>query len=452
MIAAVMTTAAIAVPPPGSGSGGTLFANTEPSGNHRKGTETAAADTTELTASLITCFPGPEIYELCGHEALRIRGAGIDSVWNYGVFDFAEPNFVGRFVKGETDYMLAGYPFSLFMPEYRARGSKVVEQDLNLTAEETQRLLKLLQKESLPANCRYRYNYVRDNCATRIVDRLQQATGGKLLLSDSIRYSSLRDVMRNYHRNYPWYQFGIDLALGSGLDGDLKQGEQMFAPMEMMADVRNMRVGSDRPLIKAERVLYEGRGDVTESATPFWKTPMAVALYMLVVSLGICLWDAKRQTATRWWWSLYYLAAGLAGCVIFFLVFFSSHDSTSPNMMLLWLNPLQLIIGICVWIRRMRPVVTIMSWLNIIVGVLMLLAWPMQAQSANPAVFPMLACNLLLSATWATIAWKNRYNKEAVVEFKNSVSEKPKRGRAKTSANAAKSGSRKSPARKASRK
>ncbi len=43
---------------------------------------------------------------------------GIDSVWNYGVFDFNEPNFVGRFVSGQTDYMLASYPFPLFMAEY----------------------------------------------------------------------------------------------------------------------------------------------------------------------------------------------------------------------------------------------------------------------------------------------------------------------------------------------
>ncbi|MDE7190470.1 MAG: DUF4105 domain-containing protein, partial [Muribaculaceae bacterium] len=93
----------------------------------------AAGDTeVPLTASLITCWPGTEIYELYGHSALRIRGRGIDSVWNYGVFDFREPNFVGRFVSGKTDYMVMGYPFAWFLPEYRRRGSRVVEQDLNL--------------------------------------------------------------------------------------------------------------------------------------------------------------------------------------------------------------------------------------------------------------------------------------------------------------------------------
>ena len=71
-----------------------------------------------LTVSLITCYPGPEIFELYGHEAIRVRGEGMDSVWNYGVFNFREPNFVYRFVKGETDYICAGYPFEWFLPEY----------------------------------------------------------------------------------------------------------------------------------------------------------------------------------------------------------------------------------------------------------------------------------------------------------------------------------------------
>ena len=84
-------------------------------------------------ASLVTAWPGSEIYELCGHEAIRIKGPGIDSVWNFGVFNFAEPNFVGRFVKGETDYMVDSYPFAWFMPEYVATGRRVEEQVLNLT-------------------------------------------------------------------------------------------------------------------------------------------------------------------------------------------------------------------------------------------------------------------------------------------------------------------------------
>ena len=35
-----------------------------------------------VIVSLVTCWPGKEVYELCGHEAIRVLGEGIDSVWN----------------------------------------------------------------------------------------------------------------------------------------------------------------------------------------------------------------------------------------------------------------------------------------------------------------------------------------------------------------------------------
>ena len=66
-------------------------------------------------------------------RAIRVRGEVSTRCGNYGVFDFNEPNFVGRFVSGQTDYMLASYPFPLFMAGVRAGNRRVVEQDLNLS-------------------------------------------------------------------------------------------------------------------------------------------------------------------------------------------------------------------------------------------------------------------------------------------------------------------------------
>lgn len=389
-----------------------------------------------LTASLITCYPGPEVYELCGHEALRIRGAGIDSVWNYGVFDFLEPNFVYRFVKGETDYMLAGYPFSWFLPDYQIRGSRVVEQDLNFTPEQTARLRRLLQVQSLPQHRKYRYNYVRDNCATRIVRDLQRVSGDSLDIPDDVRYDSFRQVMRKYHKDYPWYQFGIDIALGQGIDQKLQPGEQMFVPMEMMQDMAATKFKDGRPLIKATRVLNEGRENATLPPTPFWLTPLAWSLVVLLTSMGVAVHDVRRVRVSRWWWSVYYGLTGTAGCIVTFLVFFSSHDSTSPNLLILWLNPLQLLIAAGVWIRRWHPAVTVMSWANMLVVGLMLLVWPMQRQSGNAAIFPMMAADLVLAAVWAIISNKTSYN--------NVIAEAT-RGRSKTATKPAGTTSRKTP-------
>ena len=64
-----------------------------------------------LRISLLTCWPGPEVYELFGHTGLRVQRISaeqpFDVVFNYGLFDFSTPHFVYRFTKGETDYCVA---------------------------------------------------------------------------------------------------------------------------------------------------------------------------------------------------------------------------------------------------------------------------------------------------------------------------------------------------------
>ena len=72
--------------------------------------------------SLLTCAPGEKIYELFGHTAIRyVEGDSIDLVFNYGMFDFNSPNFIYRFVKGETDYELGIDVYRSFEYSYRRR-------------------------------------------------------------------------------------------------------------------------------------------------------------------------------------------------------------------------------------------------------------------------------------------------------------------------------------------
>ncbi len=86
---------------------------------------------------------------------------------NWGLFDFAAPNFVYRFVKGETDYLAGASSTDRFLEIYRREGRKVVEQTLDLTPEEALRVVELTYLNLRPENRVYRYNYVLDNCATR---------------------------------------------------------------------------------------------------------------------------------------------------------------------------------------------------------------------------------------------------------------------------------------------
>ncbi len=354
----------------------------------------------DLTVSILTCDPGPDVYELCGHAAIRIRSEKMDSVWNYGIFDFTSPNFIYRFCKGETDYMVYGYRFERFMPAYVRRGSRVTEQVLNLTQEEARSLRKLLQVESLPANRVYRYNYVRDNCATRPWKRVTQATEREISLPDTLYFPTFREEMRHFHRNYPWYQFGIDLVLGSGLDYPLAKDEDTFAPPVLQAKLAAGSIGKD-PLVSQTNILFPGYVDPTLPPTPWYLTPMAAGIVMLLLSIGTLFAYFYKHKLWRWWICIYFCVAGIAGCVVTFLVFCSEHEATSPNLMLMWLNPLQFIIGIGIWVKSLRLPVKAIAFYNVVAVLLLtlLLATPLSRQVANPAVWPMLWSAIPLAIT-----------------------------------------------------
>lgn len=373
-----------------------------------------------LIVSLVTAAPGNEVYELCGHSALRIRSAEMDSVWNYGVFDFNKPNFVYRFVKGETDYMLAGYPFAWFMQEYAQAGREVREQELNLTQEESRRLLEMLRRESMPDRCTYRYNYVKDNCATRITARVSEATGQKILFPDSLGYGTFRREMRAFHRNYPWYQFGIDLALGTGIDYRLRADEEMFVPVVMSERYDGAEFADGRKLVRHSAVLLPDSGHASLPPTPWYLSPMTVAVALFIIICAMAVWMARKKRCFRWVYSLWFGITGLAGCLITFLVFVSEHEATNPNMLVLWLNPLQLLLAVCVWTRIMRPVANLMAWYNIIILGILLIVWPFQAQSANPAVFPLMGATLALAVVYAILHTGNSYNKKKEKHAKDS--------------------------------
>lgn len=63
---------------------------------------------------------------------------GRDLAVNYGIFDFDSPNFIYRFVKGETDYMVAAIPSAYSSKVTCATDAKWSNTRLPLTPERRQ--------------------------------------------------------------------------------------------------------------------------------------------------------------------------------------------------------------------------------------------------------------------------------------------------------------------------
>ena len=308
-----------------------------------------------VEVSLLTCSPHEEIYSLYGHTALRWHdlSKGDDIAFNWGVFDFRKPFFVGRFVFGLTDYELGAYPYPLFRQEYMAYGSSITEQVIDLKPEEKMKLKEALVNNLQPENKVYRYNYFYDNCSLRPRDLIERCINGKVTYAPREDYQpTYREMVHDCVRNHPWAAFGNDMLLGirADLKTDLRQQE--FLPSNLMYDFDRATIysgGEYRPLVKERRIALQAGVQVIEEDFPL--TPSQCAWILFILSAGIALIEWKRKKRFKYWDALLMLVQGLAGCVLFVMIF-SQHPTTSLNLQLLLLNPLPLLFIPAVLRRR----------------------------------------------------------------------------------------------------
>jgi hypothetical protein len=96
--------------------------------------------------TLLTCSPGDDLYSIFGHSAVRVEDPAqdIDWVFNYGTFDFSDPNFYTNFVRGKLNYKLSVSEYRYFEYSYQRENRWIWEQELNLTPGERQFLFDSL--------------------------------------------------------------------------------------------------------------------------------------------------------------------------------------------------------------------------------------------------------------------------------------------------------------------
>lgn len=360
--------------------------------------------------SLLTCSPGTEIYSLFGHTAIRYQNytQNKDIVFNYGMFSFSSPNFIYRFVKGETDYQLGVNDFRSFEAEYMFRGSSVYQQILNLTYEEKLKLQNLLFTNYLPQNRVYRYNYFYDNCTTRARDQIEKCIDGDVEYPNSVPDKTFRGIIHEFTKGFDWEEFGIDLCLGAGADKPIGIRQQMFSPFYMRSFAESAFIkdenGNTRPLVLREEVVVDADTvDAAEGSFPF--SPIACATFFLFLNVVIAFVQIVRKKIYWFWDLILYLSQGLAGCIIAFLFFFSTHPTVDSNWLILLFNPIPLFyLPFMVYndIKRKKD-----KWhvINSVYLTLFILILPLIPQEINLSVL-LLALGLLFNAVSHQIVYR----------------------------------------------
>lgn len=300
-----------------------------------------------IRVSLVTCSPGTEVYAVYGHTALRIEipTAGIDMAINYGLFMFDAPNFIWRFIKGETDYVVGATNYPIFEREYTERGSSVTLQQLNLSEEEKVKLIALLNHNLRPENRTYRYNFLYNNCSTKARDKVEEALKASLkdIPADSVGVS-YRKILHQYTANYPWLQFGTDYLLGVEADRAIDARHQMFAPeylKDYTVDMQLTESSRTYPYVLAEHIV-----EPLAPQDKVWCFPLTptetMTLFLLIVAV-ICTLEFLLERRLWWFDVSLLLIQGLMGCIVAFLFFFSEHPAVDSNAHIIYLNPLPLL-------------------------------------------------------------------------------------------------------------
>ncbi len=318
-------------------------------------TDTASAAMPGIRATLLTCSPGPDLYSVFGHTAIRLqfvnRGVPVDKVYNYGTFEFDE-DFYAKFTRGKLDYMLSRADFANFMAEYEQSGRGVVEQDLNLTASEAAALLERLENNLLPENRYYRYDFFYDNCATRVRDMIAATcaqSGADVVFTHVPKDNyTFRQAIQRYLDYMPWSDLGIDIALGTPCDRVMQPGQDMFLPDSLYMEFRfALREGTE--LGSTERTLLPQRFFPSRAG---WLQPVNLFFLFLLIQV---IWgiyalnrtrnDVERQRQMTIPDRILLAVCGLVGVLVVFLWFFPDHTATRPNYNLLWAHPLLLVLA-----------------------------------------------------------------------------------------------------------
>ena len=344
---------------------------------------------------MLTCGPGSDLYASFGHTAFRVQDLenNLDIVYNYGTFNFNTPNFYLKFARGKLLYSLSRQRFEDFLYTYQLENRWVKEQLLNLTDHQQNELFRFLETNYLPENREYKYDFLFNNCATKIPEVLDRVLGGQLQIEDGYleKQYTFRQLIHQYLDTNSWSSLGIDLALGAVIDRVATTREHSFLPDYVLLQLNHTKLDG-KPLVMRERnILTNGH---REGGMYFTMSPAFWFLLALMFTVAITAIDFNNGSRSRILDFIVFFSTGLVGFFMFLLWFFTDHTSTAWNLNLLWAFPLNCLVA---WhiIRRKNIPSRLPSYLLCLLAMLALVPviWLLGIQDFSP----------LLSLIWISL-------------------------------------------------
>lgn len=359
-----------------------------------------AQDSTKarLQISVLTCASGEDVYTAWGHTAIRIVDSAkqTDLVYNFGTFDFDTPNFLVEFIKGNLQYFLSVDYFQNFIAEYQYFGRSIKEQVLILTDAEKAKWQIALQKNLEGNNRYYLYNFITDNCTTRVKDGLYQFTNYQVPPSN-IKSFRTHVVAAPYQQGIPWIGLGIDVLLGAVSDKTPSPLQAGFLPALLF----------DQIAMQPNHITTTRNYEFTKT-TPIAPTdPVYFMIGFMLVYLFVGKWNARWSVISAKILDILLLFIfGLGGLLLMYMSIFSLHTACHNNFNIVWIHPLYFLALICYFVKPIWAGYLGRIFMIATIGLIVVSYW--LPQSFSSSVYLLMGLALILNYRLITLNKRGR--------------------------------------------
>jgi hypothetical protein len=356
-------------------------------------------DSCGLCISLLTCGPGEELYSAFGHSALRLIDSTqpIDIVFNYGTFDFDDPHFYAKFSKGNLKYFVSIENMADFFYQYQYEQRSIIEQQLQLSCTEKESLKKYLLNNALPVNKYYNYNFLFDNCSSRLKNITAKNTEDSLVFKNVFPQRSAVSFRQLIHEcldtaRMPFTTVGLDILLGTAVDASIQNEEALFLPNYLMKAFDSAAVHG-QPLVAEKKIILSANRPANTSA---WLHPTGVFTLFLLVMIGMGFltmkWSGRLLNAID---VILFFATGIIGVLLLALWLVRTDTVCKNNFNLVWALPSHLIMAFFLFSKK--KIIKYYWLITAILQVILLSTWFLLPQQLNVALLPLVGVLLLRS-------------------------------------------------------
>lgn len=350
----------------------------------------AQADTSRLRISLLTCTPGEPLYATFGHTAIRVTDSleNSDIVYNYGTFNFDDPGFYLKFVRGKLNYYLSAEYFQDFVYFYQQENRGITEQLLQLAPAEKKQLQQALKTNLEPQNRFYQYDFFFDNCTTRARDMIARYQDSTQPIKAVMPLgTSFREAIHLYlDKNHgDWNKLGIDILLGAPTDALMTAPQMQFLPDNLMYSLDSL--GGSQALVSSKKDLYSLPN--TNNKAPLLTPLLLFSLLAVIIFVCGFFKRSRMQTFLTGFDGLLLFLTGLLGIILIFMWTATDHAMCRNNYNLLWAWPTHFVMAFFVsgkkrWVKMYFGIVALAL-------LILLMAWFFLPQQMNNALLPLVA-------------------------------------------------------------